>query len=283
MKKKILIPTDFSKNSWNSLRYSSELYKNEEVEFYLVHAFMVRNFSLDSFMVAEPGEKYFEEAKAFAENELEKLLDRLQILNIPNNHKYFTKAVYNSPILAVINYVETKDIDLVIVSNKGETNAIDEVLGGNTIDFMEKVRNCPVLVIPAETSFKEPNEIVFPTSYKTHYKRRELMHLNEIARITNAPIRILHVNNEEKLSAEQEEKKLLLEECFEGLTFTSHYLENADVKTGLNIFTQSRNSEMIAFINKKHTFFDAIFSKPMVIDLGQNAKVPVLALHDFRN
>jgi hypothetical protein len=147
---------------------------------------------------------------------------------------------------------------------------------------MEKVRNCPVFMIPAGISYKEPNEIVFPTSFKTHFKRRALAHLYEVAKITNAPIRILHVSKAE-LSKEQQEKKALLEECFDGLNYSYHFLENAKVQTGLNIFTQSRKSGMIAFINKKHTFFGKLFSKPMAQELANNANVPVLALHDLRN
>lgn len=283
MKKKILLPTDFSKNAWNALRYSSELYKNEEVDFYLLNSYMVQNYSIDTMMVPEPGEKYYEEGKAKSELGLKKLLKLIEILDVPSNHTYFTKAVYGLPLDAVINFVEEKDIDLVVASNKGETDAIDVLVGSNSIDFMEKVRNCPVLMIPEDASFKNPNEIVFPTSFKTHYKRRELTHLYEIARITNAPIRILHVSQEEKLSEEQKEKKALLEECFDGLIYTYHFLENAEVLTGLNLFIQSRGSEMIAFINRKHGFFETLFSKSMVKDLGYNAKVPVLTMHDLRN
>tara|TARA_R100000935_G_scaffold15425_2_gene30792 strand:+ start:19949 stop:20800 length:852 start_codon:yes stop_codon:yes gene_type:complete len=283
MKRKILLPTDFSKNAWNALRYASELYKNEEVDFYLLNAFTTNNFALDNMMVPEPGEQWYEQAKTRSETSIKKLLKDIEALEVPSNHTYFTKSVFNTPLEAVKAFVEDKDIDIVIASTKGETDDVDTIMGSNSIDFMEKVRNCPVFMIPANVSFKEPNEIVFPTSFKTHYKRRELNYLREIAKITNAPIRILHVSKEDKLSDEQKEKKALLEECFEGLKYTFHTLENTSVQTGLNVFVQSRNSEMIAFVNKKHNFFGSVFSRPMVKDLGFNAKVPVLALHDLRN
>jgi GTP:adenosylcobinamide-phosphate guanylyltransferase len=283
MKKKFLLPIYFSKNAWNAILYSSELYKNEEVDFYLLNAFTTNNFTLDNMMVPEPGEKWYEDAKNRAEQEFKKVLVQIEKMDVPSNHTYFTKAVFNTPLEAVKRFVEDKDIDIVIASNKGETGDIDTILGSNSIDFMEKVRNCPVFMIPADVPFKNPNEIVFPTSFKTHYKRRELQYLCEIARITKAPIRVLHVAKEDVLSNKQLDKKELLKTCFKGLEFTFHTLGNTNVQLGLNIFTQSRNSEMIAFINKKHAFFGSIFSKPMVKDLGFNARVPVLALHDLRN
>lgn len=283
MKKKILLPTDFSKNAWNALRYASELYKNEEVDFYLLHAFTTHNFRLDNMMVPEPGEKGYEQAKKHSEMAMKKLQKDIEALQVPPNHTYFTQSVFNSPLEAVKLWIEDKDIELVMVSIKGETDDLNTVMGSNSITLMEKVRHCPVFMIPAGITFKKPNEIVFPTSFKTHYKRRELNYLREIAKITNAPIRILHISKDEELSSKQKERKALLEACFEGLTYTFHTLENTDVQTGLKLFTQSRGSEMIAFINKKHSFFGSVFSKPMVKDLGFNAKVPVLTLHDLRN
>ncbi|MGB3344185.1 MAG: universal stress protein [Aequorivita sp.] len=283
MKKKFLLPTDFSKNAWSALKYASNLYKNEEVDFFLLHAFTVNNFVLDSMMVPEPGEKWYEDAKAKAALEMEKLLKKIEILDVPSNHTYFTHTVFNSPLEAVTQFVEEKDIDMVIASTKGESDDVGTLMGSNSIDFMEYVRNCPVLIIPADLDFMEPNEIVFPTSFKTHFKRRELAHLYEIAKITNAPVRILYVSKEENLSPQQKVKKNLLEECLDGLEYTFHTLQDTDVLTGLNVFAQSRNSGMIAFINKKHAFLATIFSKPMVKDLGFNAKVPVLAMHDWRN
>lgn len=283
MKKKILLPVDFSKNAWNAIKYSSELYKNETVEFYLLHAFPVNSFALENMSVPEPGERWYEDAKGRAESKMEQLLKQIEVLDIPTTHKYFTETFYNSPLEAVIQFVDDRDIDMVIASTKGESDRIETIMGSNSIDFMEYVRNCPVLMVPAAISFKEPNEIVFPTSYKTHFKRRELSHLYEIAKITNAPIRVLYVSSEEGLSSQQNDNKKLLEECFDGLEYTFHTLKHTDVLTALNIFTQSRNSEMIAFINKKHAFLATLFSKPMVKDLGFNAKVPVLAMHDLRN
>ncbi len=283
MKKKIVLPTDFSKNSWAAIIYASELYKNEEVDFYILNAFQANAYTIDTLIVPEPGQPLYEKAKEKSYLGLEKLLVKLKVHGENDKHNYYTVSSYNTPLEAVKYFIEEKDIEMVIVSNKGATDDVDTILGSNTIEMMEKVRNCPVLMIPSDVSFKEPNEIVFPTSFRTHYKRRELQYLYEITKITNAPVRILHIAKEEELSEDQKEKKILLEECLDGLTYTFHYLEDSDVNKALNLFVQSRESEMITFINKKHTFFDSVFTKPMVKNLGYNATVPVLALHDLRN
>ena len=118
---------------------------------------------------------------------------------------------------------------------------------------------------------------------KTHFKKRELDYLIDIAKITNAPIRVLHINEGGDLSEEQLNYKSLLEEYFDVLEFSFHFLESKNINEGVELFIQSRDSGMVAFINKKHTFFSTLFSKPLVKELGLNAKIPILALHDFRN
>ncbi len=282
MKKKILLPTDFSKNSWSSIAYASELYKNEEVDFYVLNAFQTDSI-FPNFFPPKPGDEAYETAKEKSYSGLENLLEKIKDFGRYNNHEYYTVSSYNTPLNAVKKFIEDKDIDIVIVSNKGETNDLDTIIGSNTINMMEKVRNCPVLMIPSNVTFKIPNEIVFPTNFETHYKKRELNYLYEISKITKAPIRILHVGKQDGLSEQQKNKRMLLEECLDGLEYSFHYLKETDINEGLQLFVESRESEMITFINKKHVFFDSVFTKPMVKDLGFNSNVPVLALHDLKN
>ncbi len=283
MKKRILLPTDFSKNAWNAILYASDLYKDETCDFYILNAFTEKAYDIDGLVNAKPGDKDYNMAEEESKMALQKTLKRLALHYVNPNHTLHTMSLYGSPLDAIKQAIELKDIDLVVMGTKGATDDTNVFYGGNAIDVMEKSRNCPVLAIPGDYSFKEPKEIVFPTSFKTHYKRRELQYLYEISKITNAPVRILHINNEIHLSDLQNQNKDLLEDCLDGLDYTFHWLDNVGVNTGLHNFVQSRNSDMVVFINKKHSFIETLFSSPMVNDLGFNSRVPVLVLHDLRN
>jgi len=70
MKKKILLPTDFSKNAWTAISYAIELYKNDECDFYLLNTFQVSGYVIESMMVPEPGEKLYDIAKEKSEKGL---------------------------------------------------------------------------------------------------------------------------------------------------------------------------------------------------------------------
>ncbi|MDY8134909.1 universal stress protein [Aquimarina sp. 2201CG5-10] len=283
MKKKILLPTDFSKNSWNAISYAIELYKNAECDFYILNVFNVTGYAIDSMMVPEPGERLYEQAKEKSEKGLGKILDRLSFRDNYLGHKFYAVSQFNSLLDAIKDLVEKKDIEMIVMGTKGTTNAMSVVYGSNTVLTMEKVRNCPVMAIPSDVIYQEPKEIVFPTDYKTHFKHRELQYLIEIARISNSAVRFLHITNDNSLDKEQENNKDLLKEYFENIPHSFHTLKNVDVQGGLSCFVQSRDSDMITFINRKHSFFGSILSKPMVKSLGHHTTVPVLALHDLKN
>lgn len=284
MKRKILIPTDFSKNAWHALNYAIELYKNDTVDFYILNVFSATNNILESLLNMEPGSELFETSKSKSEDGLAKVLDILAFKDYKNpKHQFKTISVFNNIIEAIKQIVEEKDIDMIVMGTKGETSSRKVVYGSNAIDVMEKARHCPVLVIPEAAELNLPKEIVFPTSFKTHFKSKELNYLIDIAKISEASIKVLHVVEENRLDDKQVNNKKLLEENFKDIDYAFHTLSNNSIPLAINCFVESRESDMIAFINKKHAFFGSILTQPLVKEIGYDSKVPILVMHDLRN
>ncbi|WAC02324.1 universal stress protein [Lacinutrix neustonica] len=284
MKRRILLPTDFSNNAWHAMLYAIELYKEDSCDFFILNVFSATGNIMDSLLNMEPGSELYELAKEKSETGLAQVLDKitLQAFNNPKHH-FSTISTFNNPLEAIKNTVEEKDIELVVMGCKGRTNSDKSSFGSVSLYVMEKVRNCPVIVVPKRATYRLPKEIVFPTSYKTHFKQRELNYLVDIAKKCHATIAVLHISNDEKLDKIQVEHKTMLETYFEDVSTSFHTLNNYAVQTALNIFVESRNSDMVAFINKKHTFFDSILTHPMVKELNFHASVPILVMHDLRN
>ena len=78
MKRRILLPTDFSKNAWSALKYAAELYKYEEVDFYVLNAFKVKSYDIESIVAAKPGDAEYDEALSYSEINLLKTLKRIE-------------------------------------------------------------------------------------------------------------------------------------------------------------------------------------------------------------
>ncbi len=284
MKRKILLPTDFSKNAWHAITYALELYKNDQCEFYILNVFTATNNIVESLINMEPGSEMYETAKLDSENGLAKVLDMIAFRDHKNpKHHFKTISTFNSIVEAIKNLVEEKDIEMIVMGTKGITGSRRKLLGTVAIDIMEKIRNCPVIVVPEIAQLELPKEIVFPTGYKTPFKRRELNHLIELAKKCDASIKVLHISKEKTLNKKQYNNKQLLEEYFENVSYSFHTLSHMDIPTGINCFVESRESDMVAFINKKHLFFGSMLTHPLVKVIGYNSKVPLLVMHDIRN
>ena len=284
MKRRILLPTDFSKNSWHAIKYALELYKNDHCNFYLLNVFYATGNIMESIARLEPGSELYEAAKSESQKGLNKIVELLDVQGYNNpNHHIEAISIFNSPLQAIKNIVETKDIEMIVMGTKGAGGSKEIAYGSTAIYVMEKVRNCPVIVVPEKAKQTLPKEIVFPTSYKTHYKRRELNYLIDIALECDAKIEVLHVSEGKKLSKNQEEHKEMLTEIFEDVTHSFHELSINSLESAISIFVESRDADMVAFINKKHIFFRSKLTQPLVKEMGFNSKVPVLVMHDLRN
>lgn len=279
MKRRILLPTDFSENAQNAIDYAIDLYKDEICDFYILNTYNVEPFTMELTATRD-----LEESKRKSLAGLAKILERLSVIDNSVNHQFHIVSECGSLVNTMKDIIGKCDIDIVVMGTKGDTDSRTEIYGNQTVLAMEKIRNCPVLAIPAKAIFKEMTEIVFPTGYRTHFKRREFQYLVDIAKIAKASIRVLHVlDKDEDLDKDQRNNQKLLKDYFEGLEYSFHTLHSIEVQTALNSFIESRSSDMVAFINKKHSFFSYILSKPMVKDLGYHSTIPVLALHDLRN
>jgi nucleotide-binding universal stress UspA family protein len=282
MRRKILVPTDFSKNASHADKYATRLYESDACDFYLLNVFSAPKNLMDSLFNMVEGSESYETEKLASEKKLMNVVELLKRSSDENaDHQFEIISVFNDVIEGIKNVIEQKDIEIVIMGTKGETNNIQANFGSIAVYTMEKVRNCPVLVVPENATHTLPKEIVFPTSYKTHYKRKELQYLTDIAKKCNATIAVLHVSDRE-LNKKQKENQQLLEEIFEETTYSFHSLPMYSVSDAVSIFIESRDSDMVAFINKKHSFFGSVLTNPMVKEITFS-KVPILVLHDLRN
>ena len=280
MDKRILIPTDFSKNALNAARYALDLYAKLNCEFYFLNVFRLTNYTTNTLILPEPGSAEYEAAKGASEEAFAKLLDMLELHHDNPKHSYHTISSFNFLSEAMKQTIDNKDIDLVVMGTQGATGAKGIIFGSNTVNAMEKIRECPVLAVPDELRFSIPKEIVFPTNYKSSFSRKELNYLIEIAKMHNTSIKVVHFTKKTTLTEDQEKHKQLLDDILQGVDHSFHTLTDKDVAQGITSFVQSRNSDMIAFINKKHFLFNSIFSRPLVKEIGYDATVPILALNE---
>ncbi|MGB7785042.1 MAG: universal stress protein [Salinimicrobium sp.] len=277
--KKLLLPTDFSGNSRNAISYALQLYSDETCEFTLLHAYKVKDYEEDSMLTPIPSKPDLEKAKLETDKKLESFVEELKQETNTRLHSFNTVSVNNKLVSAVKEQLPVLLPELVIIGTHGHTGSDELMYGSNTRSLMEEISNCPILAVPAPVRHEKISEIVLANSFKVELAPGDLEFLLELSRKEAAPVRVLHITEEGGLSQKQKENRKQLKENLNAVPHSFHSLEFLSIPLGIYAFTESRGSGMIAFINKKHSFFENLMLNPLYQNLGHYSRVPVLVLH----
>lgn len=278
--KNILLPTDFSKNSWKALEYALHLFENEACNFYLLNAFQAVYFTTDSLMVPEPGEPAYDMAHQSSMDGLEKLVDGLSEIQENPNHHFKIVSSYNTVAEAVVNAVEKYSIQLIVMGTKGSGDPENRIFGSNAVHVTDIVENCPIIIIPANAEFISDikKEVVLATNFKSSYSLPAINYLAEVTKRFNASLRVLNIQQEENLSEFQENNKESLQELLKDVPHSFHTLTNISVAKGIISFLESRGSHLLILNHKKPGFFKQFFNKPLLKSLNKKPNIPILIL-----
>ncbi|SDQ98196.1 universal stress protein [Flagellimonas zhangzhouensis] len=282
MDKRVLLPSDYSENALNAIRYAMDLFQHVHCDFYILHVFQVSGYTLESMRVPEAGEPYFEAAKLKAEQGMTKLMEMIKLHPENDKHSFHSIITFNSLTEAVRHLVDQKDIDLIVMGTKGVTESKARIFGTHTVHIMEHIKDCPVIAVPNYYRFEPPKEIVFPTDFKTTFKEKEINHLREVATLYDAKINVLYLTKHDQpiLNKKQESNKQLLEDILQGVDFEIHFTPASNVAKGIEDYVIDNGGDMVVFINRKHLFFGSILSNPLVKEIGYDPQVPILELND---
>lgn len=277
--KTILLPTDFSENALNAIKYALAMYQNENCEFVLLNSFDMNGYFEGSTFEAKPFLAKIEEAEEKTVNRLNSLKNLLTASHAKENQTFKIVAKNKTIIDAIQEEINSKNIELVVIGTQGATGRYELDFGSTTITIIENIKNCPILAVPRNERFTGINEIVFANGYKLKNDANDFKYLVYLSKMFKSPIRVLHISETGGLSPLQEENKNNIKHHLAETGQSFHMLEHVSVPVGIYCFSESRNSDMIAFVNKKYTFIEKLFFKPLYKNLGNYAKIPVLVLH----
>lgn len=150
--KKILIPTDFSKEASRAFNIALQLAKKFNAELHLLHA------------IELPKDwKYFLENDLKEKTEeLKKRLSELKTTAEDEGIKTMTFLGYESVRDEVITYSKEINIDLVVIGSKGASGFKELFVGSNTEQIVRRSK-CPVLVVKNAILLEQIKTIMFPT------------------------------------------------------------------------------------------------------------------------
>lgn len=279
--KNILLPTDFSENSWNAIEYALKLFEKTSCNFYLLNVKSLSYISEGDMTFAVNQDTIEDVYIKPSKVKLRKLLKQiLEKFSNPKNHKFYTLTDYNFFIDSIRAHVIENKIDLIVMGTKGATGFKKLTLGSNSGDVITKVK-CTTLVVPENAKFAIPKEIAFPTDFSLTYNLQTLQPISEILDTYNSGLRILHLSKKgTDLNSSQQKNKELLEDYFNNNRYSFHFLTNEKIEEAVQCFVESRNIDMIVMAAKNLNYFQKILFIPTVERISYHTDVPFLVLHE---
>ena len=279
--KNILLPTDFSENSWNAINYAIRFFKKMPCNFYLLHVDRL-SYLLTGDIPYAPTDTLIEEVYTKPSKiKLRRILkDISKQFPQHKNHRFYTLTDYNLFIDSVKKAVKEHDIDFIVMGTKGAAGLDQYIMGTNTSDVITRV-DCNVIAIPENARYTKLAEIVFPTDLCLNYDIQTLHPLLDILETKKPSLKILHVGQKESdLNKAQIKNKELLDKYFKNNDITFHFLTNKNIENGIQCFIESRPIDMICMVAKSLNYFQRILFHSKVEELSYHLDIPFLVLHE---
>lgn len=279
--RRILIPTDFSENAINAINYAVQLFKYDHCEFYLMHAYQDDIYKKESSVTRENRNEITLKVADQANKHLESLLKKVKNSSPNPHHNYRSIAVNNILIDAADTLVDEKNIDLIIMGTRGNTNDRKITFGSQTMQVLKYVQ-CPVLAIPDKKTYEPPKQILFPTNYLIPFKPRELELLCDIMAPYQSVLEVVHISQSKNLSMRQEDNQLFMKEALCKNEIHLKTLNSKNMVEAVHQYINDNPIDMLVMVNSRHSFLESILYPTQVDQLTLELNIPFLAMQNIK-
>ena len=258
--KNILILTNFSTNSWNSIMYALSLFENEKCNFYLLNA----------------KENINEEDSKTAFNTL---IEKISSSHLIGKHVFIPIIAATEIIDATKLQVKEKNIDLIVIGTDGTPS--DGTIKSVSVfeNVITKVKSS-ILVVPSEARFSGIEEIAFPTDYTNFNEAYILQNRPDFLRNSKLKIRFIHLTKkDEVLDKEQLWNKETLHDYFKDQPHSFHVEINKNFEISIEKFIHKMGIDLIIMAAKNLNLFEEILFRPRMNNIKYYSKTPFLILH----
>ena len=275
--KRIILPTDFSDNSINAIKYALKLFKDQETTFYLMNTYTPAVYQTE-YVLHSPGQiglgDVYQSDSIEQLEELEKSLNK-EFKN--PKHRIMTHSAFNILVDEVLSMTENEGANLVIMGTQGASGAKEIFLGTHTVHVIKKSK-CPVIAIPAEFEYEAPKSVLFPTDYEVDYSSDQMKEFLEILKSQESFVHVVHVATGYGLTDLQVENRNKLEQLLADIPHKFYELPGQEIIQGINNFQKEYDVQLLMMIQNKHTFIERIFIEPVIKKIGFHVDIPFMVL-----
>ncbi|MBC2839558.1 universal stress protein [Robiginitalea sp. SC105] len=280
--KTILLPVDFSENSWNAVFSTLKLFDKTACHFILLHAYSMSPGKLPGDPEQQKLWQVLENRKREATDEMEQMLGYLEREHRHPKHRISGTCVPGELISCIQAVLEAEPVDLIAIGTQGATGAEQLFMGSNAVRIMRRVRTRPTLIVPAGFDFQRLRHVLFPTDYLHAFEPYQLKLLKELVLQWRATLHIVYVASEFELKPSQQDHRELLESRLPGINCRFEEVPiKGHLKDALLGHAHKIGAEMIALVRHRHSLLEAVVKEPVVKRLAFETTMPLLVLPEL--
>ncbi|MFT3826276.1 MAG: universal stress protein [Chitinophagaceae bacterium] len=273
--KTILVPTDFSPVSLNAVNYAVEMARSIGADILLVHMYQLPV----PFTEVPMPELSYDEIKKAAEERVEELKTHI-IQTTAGSLNVLTESRLGDPVEEMEKICDSVHPFAVVMGTQGATGLERLIMGSTALTAIRHLKY-PVIVVPAETSYKAIRKLGLACDFQDVEESTPVNYIKNIVQEFGAELHILNVdNNKSGIPENVALKSGYLERRLGNIVPTWHFLEADNVTEGITEFAANNHLDMIMVIPKKHQLLESIFRKSNSKEFLQQSHIPIVSVHD---
>ncbi len=274
--KKILVPCDFSKPAIQAFKFALEVAKQSKGNIHLVYVIELPVLNDTMLMPTLSFEADFlKELKEKTEKRFKKLIDKHATPGV----EITFDTLFGSTFTSVLEVVEKKSCDLIMLGSHGATGLREIIIGSNAEKI---VRFSPVPVIVVKNYLKDKiKNIVFPNSLDTEGQEDLVMKVKAMQNFFQAHLHVVWINTitgftndtitNERLNAFA--KRFMLK------NYSLHIFNHLSQEEGILAFNNHIKGDLIAMATHGRKGLNHIMNGSLAEDVVNHTSAPVWTYH----
>ncbi len=220
----------------------------------------------------------YRDLKDESEEHLAALLSEIQV-RIRATTFFYKTASYSGHLKDGIAALEENAYDYIVMGTKGATGLKEVFMGSMTHSIVALHKKIPLLVIPENAVFNEPDSIGFATDFARAYSHEDLQPLIVLTKLWKATVRMVEVYEKPEITQVKKDHLQQLEDLLSGVDYRFHTVpEFSSLENCINVFDDELNIDLLVMIDYPKTFFERLTREPVVKKMTFHTTLPFLIL-----
>lgn len=276
--KKILVPTDFSKEANYAMQLAAEIAERIHAELHLLHVMEIPYGSysvMGEFIPSSSFENVFQvQLIKQTKRELDELVDGL----VNRGIDAVAHFVFGNTYSHIHKTVTAQDMDMIVMGSKGASGLSEFFIGSNTEKVIRHA-NCPVLTVKGETHLKDIKSFVYATDC-TEEQEQVVRHVKQLQALLGFQLYLVRVitpyNFLVKSSAMDQLNAFAEQHQFKNYILSTIEAEFAE--EGILAFAAHNKTDMVAMGTHGRAGLAHLFGGSVSESVANHADIPIWTL-----